>query len=59
MQFTTGAETIFPGISRVPPGQTLHVADGHLLDQRRVAALPEGGPEEIGEDAALPGSTGR
>ena len=53
MQFTTGAETIFPGIQRVLPGETLRIADGHVLERRRVAALPEGGPEEIGEDAAL------
>ncbi len=53
MQFTTGAETIFPGIDRVLPGETLRVADGHVLDRSRVAALPEGGPETIGEAAAL------
>jgi asparagine synthase (glutamine-hydrolysing) len=53
MQFTTGAETIFPGILRVLPGETLRIADGRLIGCRRVAALPEGGPEEIGEAAAL------
>ena len=53
MQFTTGAETIFPGIRRVLPGETLRIADGHVLGRSRVAALPEGGPEEITEQAAL------
>ncbi|MDQ2803911.1 MAG: asparagine synthase (glutamine-hydrolyzing) [Pseudomonadota bacterium] len=53
MQFTTGAETIFAGISRVLPGETLTCADGHVVDTRRTAALPAGGPEEIGEAAAL------
>ena len=53
MQFTTGADTIFPGIQRVLPGETLRIADGHVLDRTRIAALPEGGPETIGEDAAL------
>ena len=53
MQFTTGAETIFPGIRRVLPGETLHITDGHVLEQSRVAALPEGAPESIGEDDAL------
>jgi asparagine synthase (glutamine-hydrolysing) len=53
LQFTTGAETIFPGIERVLPGETLRVADGHVLDRSRVTALPEGGPENITEDAAL------
>jgi asparagine synthase (glutamine-hydrolysing) len=53
MQFTTGADTIFQGIQRVLPGETLRVADGHILDRSRVAALPDGGPESITEDAAL------
>ncbi|MBU6497311.1 MAG: asparagine synthase (glutamine-hydrolyzing), partial [Rhodospirillales bacterium] len=53
MQFTTGAETIFPGISRVLPGETLLVGDGRVLERRHRAALPEGGPETITEDAAL------
>ena len=53
MQFTTGADTIFPGIQRVLPGETLRIADGHVLDRSRIAALPEGGPELIGEEAAL------
>ena len=53
MQFTTGADTIFDGIQRVLPGETLRVADGHILDRTRIAALPEGGAETIREDAAL------
>jgi asparagine synthase (glutamine-hydrolysing) len=53
MQFTTGAETIFPGIQRVLPGETLRIADGHVLDRHRIAALPEGGPETITEADAL------
>jgi asparagine synthase (glutamine-hydrolysing) len=53
MQFTTGAETIFPGIRRVLPGETLVCADGRVLERRHIAALPEGGPEDIDEEAAL------
>ncbi len=53
MQFTSGAETIFAGIQRVLPGETLQVADGHILDRIRARALPDGGPEAITEDAAL------
>ena len=53
MQFTTGADTIFPGIQRVLPGETLRVVDGHVVDRRRLAALPSGPPEDISEDAAL------
>jgi asparagine synthase (glutamine-hydrolysing) len=53
MQFTTGADTIFPGIQRVLPGETLTCADGRVLERRRMAALPEGGPETISEADAL------
>jgi asparagine synthase (glutamine-hydrolysing) len=53
VQFTTGTETIFDGIERVLPGETLTCADGHVLERRRVAALPDGGPEDIDEDTAL------
>jgi asparagine synthase (glutamine-hydrolysing) len=53
LQFTTGSDTIFANIRRVLPGETLRIADGVIVEQRRIAALPEGGPEAIGEDAAL------
>ncbi len=53
MQFTTGADTIFEGIQRVLPGETLRVADGHILDRTRVRALPEGGPDSVTESDAL------
>ncbi len=53
IQFTTGADTIFPGIQRVLPGETLRVVDGHVVDRQRLPALPAGPPEEIGVEAAL------
>ena len=53
MQFTTGAETIFQGIRWVLPGETLLCADGRVLERRRLAALPEGPPEDIDEEAAI------
>jgi asparagine synthase (glutamine-hydrolysing) len=53
LQFTTGTDTIFQGIQRLLPGETLTCADGHILDRRRVSHIPEGGPENIDEDAAL------
>jgi asparagine synthase (glutamine-hydrolysing) len=37
----------------VLPGETLTCADGHVIDRRRISAIPEGGPENIDEDAAL------
>lgn len=53
LQFTTGADTIFEGIQRVLPGETLTCSDGAVLDRRRISAIPEGPPESITEDAAL------
>lgn len=53
MQFTTGAETIFEGITRLLPGETLVIADGAVVERHRRAALPEGGPEPITEADAL------
>ncbi|GGG41583.1 asparagine synthetase B [Caldovatus sediminis] len=53
LQFTTGAETIFQGIRRVLPGETVVIADGAVVERRRRPALPEGPPEAIGEEAAL------
>ena len=53
IQFTTGTETIFPGIRRVLPGETLTCGDGRVLQHTRIAAVPEGGPEDIDEASAL------
>ncbi|MEI7713594.1 MAG: asparagine synthase (glutamine-hydrolyzing) [Rhodospirillales bacterium] len=53
LQFTTGADTIFEGIQRVLPGETLTCSEGRIVDRRRIAAIPEGAPETIDEDAAL------
>jgi asparagine synthase (glutamine-hydrolysing) len=53
IQFTTGAETIFPGIRRLMPGETLTCAEGRIIERRRAEALPPGPPEAIGEDAAM------
>lgn len=53
LQFTTGADTIFEGIQRLLPGETLTCAEGRVLERRVVHALPHGAPEEINEDEAL------
>ena len=53
LQFTTGADTIFEGIQRVLPGETLTCSEGRIVDRRRIAAIPEGATETIDEDAAL------
>jgi len=53
LQFTTGAQTIFAGIHRLLPGETVVVKDGRIVTRRFRAALPEGGPLPGGEDALL------
>jgi asparagine synthase (glutamine-hydrolysing) len=40
MQFTTGRETIFAGINRVLPGETVVVRQGRVVERRRREALP-------------------
>ena len=52
LQFTTGRDTIFEGVKRVLPGETLVVANGRIVERLRRGALPEGGPEEVGEAEA-------
>jgi asparagine synthase (glutamine-hydrolysing) len=53
MQFTTGRETIFAGINRVLPGETVVVRRGRIVERRRRPALPDFGPVAAGEDEAV------
>jgi len=53
LQFTTGAETIFPGIQRLLPGETVSCADGRVVERRRLDAIPASPPETISEHDAL------
>ncbi len=53
LQFTTGADTIFEGIQRVLPGETITCSDGHILERRRLDPIPAGPPEDIDETAAM------
>jgi len=53
LQFTTGSSTIFSGIDRLLPGETVTCAEGHVIGRVQEQALPEGGPEAIDEDTAL------
>jgi asparagine synthase (glutamine-hydrolysing) len=53
LQFTTGRETIFAGVNRVLPGETLLLRQGRVMERRRRAALPAGGPENWDEGEAL------
>ena len=53
LQFTTGRDTVFAGIRRVLPGETLVIAKGRIVERRRIEALPEGGVEAIADPDAL------
>ncbi|MBI3711280.1 MAG: asparagine synthase (glutamine-hydrolyzing) [Proteobacteria bacterium] len=53
LQFSTRRDTIFEGIQRVLPGETIVIADGKIVERRRRAALPLDGPAEWSESQAL------
>jgi asparagine synthase (glutamine-hydrolysing) len=53
LQFTTGRDTIYAGIRRVLPGETVVVASGRVVERRRYEALPAGGPLPITLEDAL------
>ena len=45
LQFTTGCDTIFQGIRRLAPGETVLAENGCILESRHLDALPAGAPE--------------
>jgi asparagine synthase (glutamine-hydrolysing) len=51
LKFAVGAHTIFEGIQRVEPGETLVVEDGRITERRRQAMLPKAGPVRTGQGA--------
>ena len=53
LQFTAGRATIFAGIERALPGETLEVKAGRIAGRRILPALPKGPPREMSEDEAL------
>ncbi|MBM3537032.1 MAG: asparagine synthase (glutamine-hydrolyzing) [Alphaproteobacteria bacterium] len=53
LQFTTRAETVFYGVRRLLPGEIIVVSDGKIIERRRRAALPPGGPESCSPEEAL------
>jgi asparagine synthase (glutamine-hydrolysing) len=53
LKFTTGRPTIFPGVSRVLPGETLVIEDGRIIERRQRAALPPGPPRKARDPALL------
>ncbi|MGB1548163.1 MAG: asparagine synthase (glutamine-hydrolyzing), partial [Alphaproteobacteria bacterium] len=53
LQFTTGPATVFEGIQRVLPGETLIIEKGRITYRERHPALPEGKPDTLSEADAL------
>jgi asparagine synthase (glutamine-hydrolysing) len=53
LQFTTGRATIFDGIERVLPGETIAVRDGKPGERTIEPALPDAPLLDISEDEAL------
>jgi asparagine synthase (glutamine-hydrolysing) len=53
LQFTTGADTIFEGIQRVLPGETITCSGGHILERRQINPVPITPPEDIDEATAM------
>ena len=53
LKFTTGPETIFQGVRRVLPGELMVLAGGAVVERRRRAALPAGGPVGDTDEALL------
>jgi asparagine synthase (glutamine-hydrolysing) len=53
MQFSCGAETIFPDIFRVLPGETLYVEHGAVTARTHLHPLPPGRPQKVRELVAL------
>ena len=52
LQFTCGDTTIFKGIERVKPGETLLVRQGRIIERTRLPALPDGPTSEQSVDEA-------
>jgi len=53
MQFTSGVETIFSGIRRVAPGETIVAEHGRIVESRHRSALPSGPPVRVQPEEAL------
>jgi asparagine synthase (glutamine-hydrolysing) len=53
LKHVTGTETIFDGVMRVAPGETLTVVDGRIISRRAIPMLPQIAPRRMGLEAAL------
>jgi asparagine synthase (glutamine-hydrolysing) len=53
LQFSTGRQTLFRGVERILPGETITVSGGRVVSCRRPSALPESRGKFASEDEAL------
>jgi asparagine synthase (glutamine-hydrolysing) len=53
LKHVTGAQTIFEGVMRVEPGETLTVVDGAVAGRRMIPMLPAIAPRRMSLEAAL------
>ena len=53
LQFTCRSGTIYQGISRLLPGETIIIKAGHIVERKKIPALPTGSPEKITEQDAM------
>lgn len=53
LQFPCGRETLYDGINRVLPGETIVVSGGRIVERHRRDALPKGAPVPTDEAQAL------
>lgn len=53
LQFTCGDTTIFRGIERVKPGETMLIRQGRIIERTRLPALPDGPAENHSPEDAI------
>jgi len=53
LQFTCGEHSIFAGIQRLGPGETVVIEGGQVVERRHLAALPAPAIERMSEEDAL------
>jgi len=53
LQFTCGEHSIFTGIQRLGPGETVVIEGGQVVERRHLAALPAPAIERMSEEDAL------
>jgi len=53
LQFSSGKRTLFDGIERVMPGETLEISNGKIITRQRIQPLPRGRHNFASEEEAI------